>query len=183
MSEKLTLKRVSGLIAAAVPVEIRDAQAPGLTIRIRQSGEWRWSIRRSVASKDYRLDLGNAWTLEKARNLALDVDRRIKCGLDPWVQGPSDWHRYYEPIRRKKLGIPDSVIVVRSFPQPATPAGPLLKWTAAVDMWIDEVLRTRRKKTAESYKKSLHLPEIRIFEDELQRDNHRDARGCRCSAR
>ena len=74
MPDRLTQKRVDSAIKdgeKGVASEIGDAQTRGLFLRVRATGKWTWTYRRAVSGKDYRIDLGNDWSLDEApRNSA-----------------------------------------------------------------------------------------------------------------
>lgn len=88
MAEKLTTRRIASLVGAGIPCDVRDTQAKGLVLRIRGRDLWSWNVRRTVTKTDYRMDLGDCWSLEEARDFAAEIDKRIRERQDPWDRAP-----------------------------------------------------------------------------------------------
>lgn len=164
MAEKLSNKRIRDMIAAGAACEVRDTMGPGLIFRVRASGHAGWSVRRTIAGRDYRLDLGASWTVEEAREIAVEVDRRVRDKLDPWVVSPGGWQLWYARRLREKRGEPEPVVEPARVHQPV---GPVMTWTQGRDKWLDEIRRTRRETTAAGYFGALRVAEMRPFEQRL----------------
>ena len=166
--QKLTQKRVSEAVRAGVPTELRDAAARGLVLRVRSPTAWHWTVRRHLFGRNHRLDLGSDWTLDEARELALEVDRRVKARCDPFWHSQDAWREFYRVERLKKLNIDPSTVAAEPPPAPDAgpprPEGPCEEWCAARDRWLAHVAARRREATAESYRKSLRIAEMRPFE-------------------
>lgn len=168
MTEKLSQKRVDALVRAGVPGETRDAAARGLVLRVRSPDSHSWSIRRHLHGKNNRLELGNGWSLEEARDLAREVDRRVRANADPWWRDPGGWVRHWTAARLAKHDIDPSALD----PEPEEPAvgrrmpdGPALLWVDALASWVEHVASIRRPASAESYRKSMRIAEMRAFDD------------------
>lgn len=159
MPERLTQKIVQKVIAEGRKVELRDAQTRGLVLRVWAPGKWSWNIRRSFWRKDYRLDLGNDWTLDEARAIANDaiVDMRARRG---YILGePRGWQEFIGERRSKRNGV--AYMPPPTPPPPPEPEGE--RWRDAQVAWIAEVDRTRREKTATDYDACLKIVEFRKF--------------------
>lgn len=159
MPEKLSNRSVERLIAAGKAGDYRCSATRGLVLRVKGSGVYTWCVRRSLSRRDFRLDLGNLWTLDEARELAFEVDRRIKSKHDPWILGPESWAAYLDKRRREKLGVPPA-------PPPAPkkpPPPPTVGYDAAVELYRAELGRTRRKSTAYAYCADLTGREMQRF--------------------
>lgn len=167
--QKLTQKRVLELVRAGVPGEHRDAAARGLILRVRSPSSHSWSIRRHLYGRNHRLDLGDDWTLDEARDLAGEVERRVKAGCDPFWRDVPGWTEYFVAAKLKKHGIDPSALVDPIEPPPNAgrrmPEGPAMLWAAALESWIEHVASIRRPDTARSYRRSMRIAEMRAFDD------------------
>lgn len=168
-TEKLTTKRVQSLIAAGVQGDTRDAAARGLTLRVRGGGIYSWTVRRSYQGRDHRLDLGQDWTLDEARELAYEADRRSRIvGEEPFTDwGRPKWEHHVDDKRRAKAGLPPTKRAPEPPPQPKPDS---IVWQTALEDWYQELLRTRRDDTAYSYVMALRVAEMRRFEGRFVRD-------------
>jgi integrase len=159
MAVRLTESAVKLIVKEGVKKDHGDS-ARGLFLRVWSPLKWTWNIRRTVAGKDYRLDIGNGWTVDEARELANDADKAIRIGANPFYTRFKDEQPAFLFNRiQKKLG--------PKAPPPAPPPAPIkpmsITWNQAVEEFIAEVGRTRRKMTAVSYKSCLTLSEMQRF--------------------
>jgi integrase len=161
MTERLTKKTIEKAVSAGEKVELRDALARGLVLRVWGPSKWSWNVRRSHRGKDFRLDLGNDWTLDQARDLANDVAVDVKKRHGLIFNEPSVWEEFIGSRRAYRDGLP-----YKPPPAPRPPPEPEGKlWRDAAAAWIAEVDRTRREKTALDYDACLRIAEFVPFRD------------------
>jgi integrase len=170
MAEKLTKTRIREAVEAGKVADLRDAQAPGLTLRVWGQGKWAWNVRRTVWKKDYREDLGSDWSLEDAREIANEYDRRIRQKVDPFGEPGDrrDMQLWIAEKRSRRDGGPVVVPVQRP-----RDTGPKMTWAEGKALWLAEVRRTRREETAAGYDRALRVAELRIFETRLAKEIER----------
>jgi hypothetical protein len=161
MPERLTARSVEKLIAAGVPGDYRDAVTRGLVLRIK-AASFTWNYRRAVSGHDYRIDLGDVWTLEEARTLAAELHRRLVNNMMSLAIPGSwaGWNQHLERARRHKLGIP--------LAEEVAPPRPLTRrktwtWEEAVEAWSQDLLRDKRGVTKADYLDDLRVLEMRRF--------------------
>ena len=166
MPERLTQKAVQKAIDAGdrgVASEIGDAQTRGLFLRVRATGRWTWTYRRTVDRTDYRIDFGNDWTLDEARGLAqemgVDLRTRRKNLLDEYTR--DNWLLRKRSERAGKQFVP----IPPPPPPPPKPEPMGVLWRDAQAAWRAEVERTRRETTAYTYDMALKVPEFRPLHD------------------
>lgn len=149
--QRLTKSSIERAVAAGTRRDISDAGAKGLVLRVWGPGKWAWAIRRMQSGVRSRIDLGDVWTLEEARDIAGDVDRLIRSGVDPFKN--DGW---LDLRRQAKFGIPVE-------PKPAAPTRPT--WREAVDDFAAETRRTLRESTAVTYRSALSIAEFGTLMD------------------
>ena len=158
---KLTKTLAEKFIAAAAEAEVRDVATPGLVLRVRTSGRWSWTYRRTHARTDYRRDLGSDWTLDEARGLATELNVEAARRWPDVLTEDGKWIDWIESRRARRRG-------ERYVPPPPPPAREIGEtWRDAAAAWIAEVARTRREETADSYRKALNVRELRPLHDRL----------------
>lgn len=166
MPPPLTQKIVNQTIAAGKPCEIGDGRARGLVLRVFGPGSWTWNIRRYAAGSDYRFRLGDGWSLEEARGIALQFELMVQRGEPPWSYGRRVWDVFLVRRRAEKEGAklddnPD---------QSLTPHQPSLPFKLYIEPFIAEIARTLRQTTADGYRWSLNVAELKPFHNSLVKD-------------
>jgi hypothetical protein len=172
LAEKLTVRSVEKHIAAGREVDVRDAAAPGLVLRIRASGSWKWTLRRAFQGRDARIDLGDEWTLDEARDIAAEATRRVKMGWAIYLSGSSareGWDQWLRERLLRKNGIPQKAFSAPERPKPP-PAPTSVTFREAIDLYYAELERTRRTTTATEYRLALLGPEMRELLPKTVRD-------------
>jgi hypothetical protein len=175
MQIPLTERIVKKHIDAGQKVEIGDARARGLVLRIHGPAKWNWEIRRSFHGKDHRFLLGNEWSLDEARELHIQFQLYARRGREETpTLAYSPWHALLAKRRSVKLG---------GHIEPPTPNKPTerlpakprsILWSDAAALWVTELLRTRREATAVGYRNALNVQELVPFHDRMVRDVTRE---------
>ncbi|WP_109310781.1 site-specific integrase [Ruegeria sp. AU67] len=86
---KLTTQRVSRLQPRAKPYDVRDAQTPGLIVRVQPSGNASYYVKsrvgpgRGAVARNVRIGSVDAVSLADARNEALRLLAEMRRGIDP----------------------------------------------------------------------------------------------------
>jgi integrase len=158
MAQKLTKTIVKGYIDAGKAVDVADTQAPGLVLRVRPSGHSGFCVRRQVHRKEQRMTLDAVFDLDDARDIANEVDRRIREKRDPWYVGESDWSAWYNRRLREKRGLPALPDASLS-KKPDT--GPLLSFHDGMNEYLAKLLTTHREDTVHSYRRALNVAEVK----------------------
>lgn len=167
---RLTKSAVEKAISSGNKADVRDSGARGLVLRVWGPGKWAWNLRRSVNGKDYRLDMGDLWTLDEARDLAGEADRLIRAKaagvfeLAP-ARGRAPLPAWYAKRMRAKRGDPEPEKPVQ---KPVV--APSMTYNRAREVYLEEVERTRRPSTVVSYRSCLSIAEMKRFEGRMVRD-------------
>lgn len=169
MAERLTNNSIKKLIEKSVKGDHRDAGAPGLMLRIWGEGKWTWNLRRTFQGKDYRLDLGNVWTLDEAREIAGVADQTIKLGANPFYTRFDETPAFLQHFVDRKLG-PKAPPPPPPRPAPEPEKPKSIVWEAAVEQYLAYLLEKRREDTERSYKSCLRISEMKRFEGRMVRD-------------
>lgn len=161
MPERLTSRSVEKLLAAGVPGDYRDAITRGLVLRIKAQSH-SWNFRRRLDGHDYRIDLGDLWTLEEARTLAAELHRRLVANMMSLAipASWSGWNKHLDMVRRAKLGLPREE-------EPPAPK-PVVRrrtwtWEQAIESWSEALKRDKRGITHLDYIADLNVAEMRVF--------------------
>ncbi len=173
MAGRLTRTDVARAIAAGATVELRDAGAKGLILRVWGKDKWAWALRRQLHGRMYRLDLGTVWSLDEARGIAAAADGIIRSGQIPFDVSDdgkrSEPPRWYQDKLRAKLGqTPLSKETPRAPKE--TPKPQSMRWEDAVEEYLAEVSRTRRSSTVVAYRSCLSIGEMQRFRGRMVRD-------------
>jgi integrase len=165
MADKIRLTKdlIGRWIKAGNAIEVRDAQAPGLIFRVRASGVHGYSIKRQVYKHEKRLTLDADWSLDEARDIAQEVDLRIRERRDPWVMEPADWGRWYNRKLRAKRGEPEP----KEEPKVKVVFGPTMNWETGTKEWLEELKRTKREATVDGYRKALNVQEVKPLHNKI----------------
>jgi integrase len=159
--KKLTQKGIDDAVKVAIrenkDLELRDGAGPGLVFRRRVSGHRAWTLRRTISGMDRRLDIGDSWTLDEAREIAWELDRQIRAKNDPWRHqwAQRDWDRFYLAKQAKKNGNPA--------PVERPPIKVSISWEDGVKMYLDEIALTHKAASVSSKRKELATREFSIF--------------------
>ena len=168
MAILITLKMVDDALAdhrKRKSYEIIDSRVPGLTLRVKPS-DCRWSVRSRLwnpttkKTEQRRWDLGrvvdgrdespvgaDAITLSTARRWAMQVRDMCREEKDP--------SRLVAYMKDGQDGVKVHEAQVTRAKEP-----PSITWDAAKNLFLDEVLRTRRKDTHRDYKIKLGAAEL-----------------------
>ena len=165
MPPPLTQRAVNKAIADGKYADFRDGRARGeLVLRVRGPGKWEWTIRRTWRGKDYRFVLGAEWSLDEARDLLAHFDLQCRTDDPPFNHWSRQWPAFLAKRRSEKLGVE-----VKPPPPPPPRETPprSLMFKEAMASWLDEIRRTRRETTVNSYRNALKVAEIRPFHSRL----------------
>jgi integrase len=164
MPAPLTQKLVAAAIAAGKPADVADGRSRGLVLRVRGPDSWTWTIRRYAGGKAHRFDLGPEWTLDEARRLLLQFDLMSERGsYAPWGYGKSEWNLFLTRQRAAKSG----ATLEEHKEEGLTHRKASRMFKQCIPDFVAEIARTRRETTAEGYKWSLQVAELKPFHNRL----------------